>query len=167
MDQTFTPARAALLPAVCLGRKGMPPLSPYWWGYLLHSSPQKEYIKSCLKGSHTGSITSMLLLPFKEKGRDHFSGFPVGSGFWRSIPWVPVCHAGRFLESLSKRDKGNQALGRLPSDHGQRKGHTEGGFHVLGLLHELAQELTTWKQASLPSGHSSCWTGHPKRPTHS
>lgn len=42
----------------------------------------------------------------------------------------------------------------------------QGVFCVSGLLHKLAQELMIQKQASLPSGHSSCWTGRPKRPTH-
>lgn len=51
---------------------------------------------------------------------------PVGSGFWRCVQQVPLCLAGRFLETLSERDRRNQALGRLPTDYGQRKGQTQG-----------------------------------------
>lgn len=57
-------AKAAPLPSMCLGHKGMPPLSPSWWGYLLQSSPQKEQMKSCLRGSHTGSITSNVIIHY-------------------------------------------------------------------------------------------------------
>lgn len=80
----------------------------------------------------------MLLFHFKWKGRNRFTAFPVGSEFCRYIQWVPVCQAGEFLESLSERDRGNQALGRLPMDGGRV---TQEDFYVLGLLHDLAWEL--------------------------
>lgn len=77
-----------------------------------------------------------------------------------SLPGWEICG-----QSEGERDRRNHAGGRLPGDDEQRKGHTEPV--VSWSSHGLTQELTIWKQAFLPSGRSSCWTGQPKRPTHS
>lgn len=137
MDQKFSLARTASL---CLGQRQC---LPVLLGGVICSCllPRRSKLRAVPGDVTLAASLKMLLFHFKWKGRNHFTAFPVGSEFCRYIQWVPVCQAGEFLESLSERDRGNQALGRLPSDHGQRKGHTQEGWYASGLLHELAQVL--------------------------